>query len=79
MKNIFDEYNCYFLLILLSVIEFYFLFLKCFYYFFLDCYNATEIQYGNVDFVELRDSSPQLCQEHCLRKNKSLFAVQVCE
>ncbi|XP_034307350.2 uncharacterized protein [Magallana gigas] len=42
----------------------------------IDCYNATEIQYGNVDFVELRDSSPQLCQEHCLRKNISLFAVQ---
>lgn len=74
MKNIFDEYNCYFPLILLRVIEFSFLFK-----FFLDCYNATEIQYGNVDFVELRDSSPQLCQEHCLRKNISLFAVQVCE
>lgn len=74
MKNIFDEYNCYFPLILLRVIEFSFLL-----NFFLDCYNATEIQYGNVDFVELRDSSPQLCQEHCLRKNISLFAVQVCE
>lgn len=79
MKNIFDEYNCYFLFILLRVIVF-FPFLKMFLLLFiLDCYNATEIQNGNVDFVELRDSSPQLCQEHCLRKNISLFAVQVCE
>lgn len=42
----------------------------------IDCINATEIQYGNMNIIELPISSPPLCQEHCLQQNIYLFAVQ---
>lgn len=44
----------------------------------LGCYNSSGIQTTENKVINLSISSPPLCQEHCLQKNYSLFAVQVC-
>lgn len=44
----------------------------------LGCYNSSGIQTPENKEINLSKSSPPLCQEHCLQKNYSLFAVQVC-
>lgn len=44
----------------------------------LGCYNSSGIQTTENKEINLSKSSPPLCQEHCLQKNYSLFAVQVC-
>lgn len=42
----------------------------------IGCYNSSGIQTTENKEIYLSISSPPLCQEHCLQKNYSLFAVQ---
>lgn len=42
----------------------------------IGCYNSSGIQTPENKEINLSKSSPPLCQEHCLQKNYSLFAVQ---